>query len=199
MHPSTILHVCGVIWASESVCMVEVIIFLSFSGTTWASPWKARGSLRDDTHLAAPFVLFGPWPEPAARQHIEGCLNGAWVDARFIWGVTKNGNWKNKTKQTEKINSSHYRFSCWHAWIFIHTSSRVSIFHFTPRLEILKAVLCCSCWFRLLLPLAGSKPAVTLTLALQICSVQQNLDPSPPSFSLSYRYMLTRSHILSII
>lgn len=45
------------------------------------------------------------------------------------------------------------------------------------------ALLCCSCWFRLPLPLAGSKPAVTLTLALQICSVQQNL-----SLSLSHTY-----------
>ena len=73
-------------------------------------------------------------------------------------------------------------FPCVHMFsqISIHTCTRASIYYLTPRLEIVRALLRCSCWFRLPLPLAGSQPAVTLTLALQICSVQQNLPPSLP-------------------
>lgn len=86
---------------------------------------------------------------------------------------------------TQNISCVHKLCMCFHRSP-VHTSTRATFFffpHFTPRLEIVWALLCCSCWFRLPLPLAGSKPAVTLTLALQICSVQQNL-----SLSLSYTH-----------
>lgn len=68
----------------------------------------------------------------------------------------------------------------------LHTSTRAGTFHFTLWLWIGSILLCCSCWFRLPLPLAGSKPAVTLTLVLQICSVQQNC-----SLCLFYACVLT--------
>lgn len=57
----------------------------------------------------------------------------------------------------------------------VHTDTRAGIFHFTLRLEIVSSLLCCSSWFRLPLTLAGTQPAVTFTLALHICSVQQDL------------------------
>lgn len=44
--------------------------------------------------------------------------------------------------------------------------------------------LCCSCWFRLLLPLAGSQLAVTLTLILQNCSVLHDHPPLSHAYNL---------------
>lgn len=79
--------------------------------------------------------------------------------------------------------------------ICVHTNTRAGAFHFTPRLEMGSALLCCSCWFRLPLPLAGSKPAVTLTLVLQICSVQQNLS-QPPPLSYTHMYSHTLYHLI---
>lgn len=59
--------------------------------------------------------------------------------------------------------------------ISAYASTRTSICQITLGLEVEGVILCRSHWFRLPLPLAGSKPAVTFTLALQICSEQQNL------------------------
>ena len=58
--------------------------------------------------------------------------------------------------------------------VCVHTNTRASTCQFTPKQDIVGVLLWCSCWFRLPLPVVEGKPAVTFTLALQICSEQQN-------------------------